>query len=171
MQLTKKQRLLTGPKVEGLLELLEDATLTPERTQTLVAEILRLQARRAAAAARGTELTHTLTRARALSQRATHTQPTNPTAAPPAVRPSSQLNEILRGHAEFVESDAQLAATSAATRVCDLIDSRLATLFKGWIFRHLAAEVATQDVLESSLAHLADVVVVARSQPIGALVS
>jgi len=124
MQLTKKQRLITGPKVEGLLELLEDATLTPERTQTLVAEILRLQ-----------------------------------------------LNEILRGHAEYVESDAQLAATSAATRVCDLIDSRLATLFKGWIFRHLAAEVATQDVLESSLAHLADVVVVARSQPIGALVS
>lgn len=125
MQLTKKQRLITGPKVEGLLELLEDATLTPERAQALIAEILRLQ-----------------------------------------------LNEILRGHAEYVESDApQLAATSAATRVCDLIDSRLATLFKGWIFRHLAAEVGTQDVLESSLAQLADVVVVARSQPIGALVS
>ena len=124
MQLTKKQRLITGPKVEGLLELLEDATLSPERTRALIAEILRLQ-----------------------------------------------LNEILRGHAEYVESDAQLAATSAATRVCDLIDSRLATLFKGWIFRHLAAEVGTQDVLESTLAQLADVVVVARSQPIGALVS
>lgn len=126
MQLTKKQRLITGPKVEGLLELLEDTTLTPERTQTLIAEILRLQ-----------------------------------------------LNEILRGHAESAdgEADAPLAATSATTRVCDLIDSRLATLFKGWIFRHLAAEVGTQDVLESTLAQLADAVVVGRSQPIGALVS
>jgi hypothetical protein len=126
MQLTKKQRLITGPKVEGLLELLEDPQLSPERAQTLISEILRLQ-----------------------------------------------LNEFLRGHAESAdaESDAPLAAVSAATRVCDLIDSKLATLFKGWIFRHLAAEVGTQDVLASTLAQLAEVVVVARSQPIGAVMS
>lgn len=85
----------------------------------------------------------------------------------------AQLAQLLRKRDEPDTEPAPPADTSAegpgpGTMVSDLIDSRLATELKGWIFRHLAADVHTQDVLESSVEQLASHVIAARGQPLGA---
>jgi hypothetical protein len=57
---------------------------------------------------------------------------------------------------------------SEETRICDIMDSRLAVMFNGWIFRQLAAEIHTQEILESSITQLAKLVISARAQGCGA---
>lgn len=59
---------------------------------------------------------------------------------------------------------------SPDTRVSDVLDSRLATLMKGWIFRHMQADVSTVDVLESTVAQLATLVHAGRRRPLGAAI-
>lgn len=121
--IAKKQRLITGPAVEAMLDELEKAAPADERR--LVFDIL-----------------------------------------------CAQLKELLKKRDEpdgGEQSDATHNKPSAHTTLLgDLIDSRLATEFKGWIFRHLAADVHTQDVLESSVEGLASHVLAARRQPLGA---
>mmetsp|Transcript_43107 Transcript_43107/g.106880 ORF Transcript_43107/g.106880 Transcript_43107/m.106880 type:complete len:123 (+) Transcript_43107:80-448(+) len=80
----------------------------------------------------------------------------------------SQLAELIREEHGLPEGGAVIRPLPE-TRVCDVIDSRSAGHLKGWLFRHLSADVHTQDVRDSSLSELATIVITARDQPLGAV--
>ncbi|KAG8465639.1 hypothetical protein KFE25_002946 [Diacronema lutheri] len=125
MQLTKKQRLITGPDVATMLSELDKGSGEHERP--LIVQILRAQ-----------------------------------------LAELSCAQEEAEGGAAGGAGSSHPPGPSPQTRVSDIIDSRQATLFKGWIFRHMAADVHTHDVLDSSVLQLAALVAAARGQPLGA---
>lgn len=57
------------------------------------------------------------------------------------------------------------SALNAGTTVATVLDSRMAMVLKGWMFRALEAEVTTSDVLQSNVSELAQRVQHARAQP------
>jgi hypothetical protein len=88
----------------------------------------------------------------------------------------AQLAELIREEHGSPEGGAHGSPEGGAvprplpeTRVCDVIDSRSAGHLKGWLYRHLSADVHTQDVRDSSLSELASFVITARYQPLGAV--